>query len=47
MVVKVLKKLFYQNQNQRNSYAKSLENQAFRQRIVKSKKVYDRKKFKI
>ena len=47
MAVKVSKKLFYPNQNQRNSYAKSLENQVFRQRIIKSKKVYDRKKFKI
>lgn len=30
-----------------NNYAKSLKNQVFRQRIIKSKKVYDRKKFKI
>ena len=40
-----------QNQSKKlskqNNYAKSLKNQAFRQRIVKSKKVYDRKKFKI
>ena len=33
--------------SKQNNYAKSLKNQAFRQRIVKSKKVYDRKKFKI
>ena len=47
MVVKVLKKLSYPNQNQRNNYAKELRTPLFKKRVVKSKKVYDRKKFKI
>ena len=47
MAAKVLKKLSYLNQNQRNNYAKELRKPLYKQRVVKSKKVYDRKKFKI
>ena len=43
MAVKVSKKLSYPNQNQRNNYAKELRKPLYKQRIIKSKKIYNRK----
>jgi len=43
MAAKVLKKLSYPNQNQRNNYAKELRKTLYKQRVIKSKKVYNRK----
>ena len=44
MVVKVLKRLlFSQNRNQSNNYAKELRTPLYKQRVIKSKKIYNRK----
>ena len=37
MAAKVLKKLSYPNQNQRNNYAKELRKPLYKQRVIKSK----------